>query len=124
VWVVDTLGEMGLWYRLAPIVFVGRSLLPPGGGQNPLEPARLGCAIAVGAYTGNFVGHVGRLKETGGLVVVEGEAGLVGFVAVMPANGESRDLMAERAEALAQGENNVIAQTAQRLLGLICSSAA
>ena len=66
VWVVDTLGEMGLWYRLAPIVFVGRSLLPPGGGQNPLEPARLGCAIAVGGFTGNFVGHVGRVKEAGG----------------------------------------------------------
>ena len=34
VWIADTLGELGLWYRLAPIAFVGRSLLPPGGGQN------------------------------------------------------------------------------------------
>lgn len=33
VWVADTLGELGLWYRLAPIAFVGRSLLAPGGGQ-------------------------------------------------------------------------------------------
>ena len=59
VWVVDTLGEMGLWYRLAPIVFVGRSLLPPGGGQNPLEPARLGCAIAVGGIRGILPGMWG-----------------------------------------------------------------
>src|SRR6202012_1808235 len=43
IWIADTLGELGLWYRLAPITFVGRSLVAPGGGQNPLEPARLGC---------------------------------------------------------------------------------
>ena len=48
IWIADTMGELGLWYRLAPIAFVGRSLVAPGGGQNPLEPARLGCAIAVG----------------------------------------------------------------------------
>ena len=63
VWVADTLGELGLWYRLAGIAFVGRSLLPPGGGQNPLEPARLGCAIAVGPYTGNFTDHVAMLRD-------------------------------------------------------------
>ena len=51
IWIADTMGELGLWYRLAPIAFVGRSLIAPGGGQNPLEPARLGCAIAVGPYT-------------------------------------------------------------------------
>ena len=70
VWVVDTLGELGLWYRLAGITFVGRSLLPPGGGQNPLEPARLGCAIAVGPHTGNFTDHVAMLRAAGGLAVV------------------------------------------------------
>jgi 3-deoxy-D-manno-octulosonic-acid transferase len=70
VWVADTLGELGLWYRLADIAFVGRSLLPPGGGQNPLEPARLGCAIAVGPYTSNFTDHVAMLRAAGGLVVV------------------------------------------------------
>ena len=61
IWVADTLGELGLLYRLSRLAFVGRSLLPPGGGQNPLEPARLGCAIAVGPYTGNFTDHVAML---------------------------------------------------------------
>jgi len=119
VWVVDTLGEMGLWYRLAPIVFVGRSLLPPGGGQNPLEPARLGCAIAVGGFTGNFAGHVGRLKEAGGLVVVEGEVGLVGFVTSVLGDAGERARMAERAEAVTQGESDAIARTAKALLSLL-----
>ncbi len=122
VWVVDTLGEMGLWYRLAPIVFVGRSLLPPGGGQNPLEPARLGCAIAVGAYTGNFAGHVGRLKEAGGLVVVEGEAGLVGFVTTVLTEPAERLRMAEQAEAVARGQSEIIAHTAEALRELSSNS--
>ena len=71
VWVADTLGELGLWYRLAGIAFIGRSLLPPGGGQNPLEPARLGCAIAVGPHTGNFADHVAMLRDAGALTVVQ-----------------------------------------------------
>ena len=65
-WIADTVGELGLWYRLTGIAFVGRSLLPPGGGQNPLEPARLGCAVAVGPYTGNFSDHVAMLRAAGG----------------------------------------------------------
>jgi len=49
----DTIGEMGLYYRLAPICFIGKTLAV-GGGQNPLEPARLGCAILHGPDMSNF----------------------------------------------------------------------
>jgi len=55
IWLADTLGELGLWYRLARIVFVGRSLLPPGGGQNPLEPATAGLRHRRRSPTGNFL---------------------------------------------------------------------
>ncbi|MDE2018146.1 MAG: 3-deoxy-D-manno-octulosonic acid transferase, partial [Hyphomicrobiales bacterium] len=44
VYVADTMGELGLFYRLAPVVFVGGTLVPRGG-QNPLEAARLGAAV-------------------------------------------------------------------------------
>lgn len=53
VYVTDTLGEMGLWYRLAPFAFIGGSLAPKGG-HNPYEPAALGVALAVGPDTANF----------------------------------------------------------------------
>ena len=53
IYLADTMGEMGLIYRLAKIVFVGGSLVPHGG-QNPLEPARLGAAILYGPHVGNF----------------------------------------------------------------------
>lgn len=53
IYVADTMGELGLFYRLASFVFVGGSLVPHGG-QNPLEPARLGCAVLAGPHTHNF----------------------------------------------------------------------
>ena len=53
VYIADTLGELGLFYRAAAFAFMGGSLVPHGG-QNPLEPARLGTAIITGPHTGNF----------------------------------------------------------------------
>jgi len=60
IWLADTLDELGLLYRLAPIVFVGKSLTS-GGGQNPLEPARLGCAVAAGPMMDNHAEAVAAL---------------------------------------------------------------
>jgi 3-deoxy-D-manno-octulosonic-acid transferase len=53
IYVADTMGELGLFYRLAKIAFIGGSLIPHGG-QNPLEPARLDCAVMAGPHTENF----------------------------------------------------------------------
>lgn len=60
IYLADTLGELGLFYRLSPVVFLGGSLVAVGG-QNPLEPAKLGCAILHGPYTDNFSEIFGRL---------------------------------------------------------------
>ncbi len=80
IWIADTLGELGLLYRLAPVVFLGRSLGGDGGGQNPWEPARLGCAIVTGAATRNFREPVRLLGDAGGLTVVPGEDELVAAI--------------------------------------------
>src|SRR3954453_21924794 len=53
VYVADTIGELGLIYRLAPIVFMGGSLVRHGG-QNPIEAAKLGAAILHGPHVWNF----------------------------------------------------------------------
>ena len=88
VWVADTLGELGLFCRLARIVFVGRSLLRPGGGQNPLEPARLGCAVAVGPHTGNFDSATEILHAAGALARVTDAASLAAWVDGLLGNPE------------------------------------
>ena len=58
VYVADTMGEMGLLYRASNVVFVGKSLAAGfgngTGGQNPIEPAKLGAAILHGPHVGNF----------------------------------------------------------------------
>ena len=54
IYLADTIGELGLWYRLSGVVFVGGSLIPKGG-QNLLEPAKLGCAILCGPHMTNFL---------------------------------------------------------------------
>ena len=61
VYVADTIGEMGLWYRLASVSFVGGSLIPHGG-QNFMEPARDKNAVIVGPNMQNFVEMMDRAK--------------------------------------------------------------
>jgi 3-deoxy-D-manno-octulosonic-acid transferase len=53
IYIADTMGELGLFFRLSKIVFMGKSLVPLGG-QNPLEALRLGCAIIHGPHMMNF----------------------------------------------------------------------
>jgi 3-deoxy-D-manno-octulosonic-acid transferase len=69
VYVCDTIGEMGLFYRLAGVVFVGKSFVG-GGGQNPIEPARLACAILHGPMIGNFADAYAALDGAGGALAV------------------------------------------------------
>lgn len=64
IYVADTLGEMGLWYRLSPISFVGGSLTEIGG-HNPFEPAALGSAIIHGPHVQNFRDIYDRLRAAG-----------------------------------------------------------
>ena len=53
-YVADTMGEMGLFYRLTSIVLMGKSLGEARGGQNPIEPAKLGAIVLHGPNVGNF----------------------------------------------------------------------
>ena len=64
VYLADTMGELGLLFRLAPIVFMGGSLVPHGG-QNLLEPARAGCAILHGPHVHNFRAIAADLAAAG-----------------------------------------------------------
>jgi 3-deoxy-D-manno-octulosonic-acid transferase len=54
VYVADTVGDLGLWYRLAGLAVLGGSLVPGVGGHNPLEPARLGCPFVAGPHVENW----------------------------------------------------------------------
>jgi 3-deoxy-D-manno-octulosonic-acid transferase len=61
VYVADTIGELGLFYRQGRLVFLGGSLVPRGG-QNPIEPAKLGNALLSGPHIHNFTEVYGVLS--------------------------------------------------------------
>jgi 3-deoxy-D-manno-octulosonic-acid transferase len=69
IYVANTLGELGLVYRISPIVFVGGSLIRHGG-QNPIEAAKLGVAIVHGPHVWNFAAIYAALDESGGAELV------------------------------------------------------
>lgn len=117
VWVADTLGELGLLYRLAPLAFVGRSLAGQGG-QNPLEPARLGCAIAVGPHTANFAEAVQMLEGAGALTRVADADELARWVDGMLRDPPRRCAAGTAARAAAQGAAGLPERTAAALLSL------
>jgi 3-deoxy-D-manno-octulosonic-acid transferase len=118
VWVVDTLGELGLFYRLVGHAFVGRSLGEAKGGQNPLEPARLGCAVAVGPNVTNFREVVGVLSGAGALTRVEHPAALVRWVDEMIRDPARRAAMGAAGVVAATGFAELPGQVATTLLDL------
>lgn len=67
----DSIGEMGLYLRLTEIAFVGKSLGEHQGGQNPLEPAMLGCAVLSGPHVQNFRDAYQHLVRKGGARIVK-----------------------------------------------------
>jgi 3-deoxy-D-manno-octulosonic-acid transferase len=105
VYVGDTMGELGLFYRLAGVALVGGSLVPHGG-QNPLEAARLGCPMILGPHMGNFTEAVAALAAEGGALRLADAAALAPAVDDVLTNPE-------RAAALVAGA----ARTAARMGG-------
>jgi 3-deoxy-D-manno-octulosonic-acid transferase len=65
IYVADTMGELGLFYRLASIVFMGGSLVAHGG-QNPIEAVKLGASIVHGPHVFNFTDVYEALDRAGG----------------------------------------------------------
>lgn len=90
-YVADTIGELGLFYRLSPLVFLGGSLVAHGG-QNPIEPIRLDSAVLHGPHTENFTEVYRALDAGGGAAPVADGADLAATIG---------DLLAEPARIAA-----------------------
>jgi 3-deoxy-D-manno-octulosonic-acid transferase len=102
VYIADTIGEMGLWYRLAPVALVGGSFANVGG-HNPHEPLALGCAVLHGPNVWNFAESYERLDGLRQARLVSGEADVaLEVAAVWGANRpvDTAALVDEQAEAV------------------------
>lgn len=72
IYIADTIGELGIFYRISGIVFIGGSLVEHGG-QNPLEPARLECAIITGPHIWNFEKIYNEMEQENAVVKIKDE---------------------------------------------------
>lgn len=97
-YVADTIGEMGLWYRLADIAFLGGSLVSRGG-QNPIEPAKLRVPVLHGPHVSNFRDVYDALTEAGAVVRVEDGDSLALQAEALIADGARREAIAGQALA-------------------------
>ena len=114
----DGLGELGLLYQLFPIVFVGKSLSADGGGQNPLEPARFGCALAAGPAMTNQADAAAALSRAGGLATVPDEAALAEWVDRQLRDPEARMRAGQAAQAAAAADAGLPRRAADALLAM------
>ena len=115
---VDTVGEFGLFYRLAPLVFMGGSLVPHGG-QNPIEPARLGAAVLHGPHVANFAEIYGRLDGSGGARGVQDAAALATAVGEMLGQPAGLREMARRGRSEIEALGGAVARTLAAIAPLL-----
>jgi 3-deoxy-D-manno-octulosonic-acid transferase len=114
VYVADTMGELGLIYRLAPIVFMGGSLIRHGG-QNPIEPAKLGAAILHGPHVGNFAELYGALDAAQGAELVADADRLATGYSAWLNNPAARTRAAKAGRATVEGLGGALDRTLQSL---------
>lgn len=107
VYIADTLGELGVLYRLCEIVLVGGSLVPKGG-QNVLEPAKLDCAILCGRHTQNFAQVTQDMARAGALRRVGDAAGLAAAVLELLRAPDRRSAMIDAARTYADAQATVL----------------
>ncbi len=113
-YIADTLGELGLFYRLSDIAFVGGGITPKGG-HNPLEPARLGAAILHGPHTFNFVEIYNDMRAAGGAALVRNERELATAIRRLWHDAKTREAMIDAARGAAESN-------ADKILNDICDS--
>jgi 3-deoxy-D-manno-octulosonic-acid transferase len=114
IYIADTMGELGLIYRLSPIVFMGGSLVRHGG-QNPIEAAKLGAAILHGPHVWNFAEIYAALDDGRGAEQVADADRLTAAAAAWLADPAARSRAAETARSTVEALGGALELTLQSL---------
>ncbi len=116
VYIADTIGEMGIWYELCPIVFIGGSLVPHGG-QNFMEPSRCRDAVIVGPHMHNFTDAMNRAKRADGVIQIDETIDLIDMVDQLLSNKELLEAKRSLAYNWATSEAKVLDGIAEKIQG-------
>lgn len=118
IYIADTLGELGVFYRLCEIVFIGGTMADLGG-HNPFEPARLHTAMIAGPSEFNFTEAFALFAKADALIRVADSAGLAAAVSGLLADATERDRRADAAEAIVAKSSTATRTTCEALLNLL-----
>lgn len=110
IFIVDTIGELGLFYRIADVAFVGGSLVEHGG-QNPIEPAKLGVPILHGPHVSNFADTYRALDDAQGALEITDNETFAIAVAGLLADGTTRELMRRAAHDVIEQSSGALDRT-------------
>jgi 3-deoxy-D-manno-octulosonic-acid transferase len=114
IYIADTVGEMGLFYRLSPIVLMGGTLVPIGG-HNPIEPAKLGAAILHGPHVHNATEIYDAIGRSRGALMVKDSATLARAISELLGNTALNRDMARAASDAVQALGGAVDRTMQSI---------
>lgn len=118
VYIADTIGEVGIWYDMAPIVFIGGSLIPHGG-QNFMEPSRFRDAVLVGPHMHNFTDAMNRAKKADAVIQVNDVVELEEALLQLLTNKDLLEAKRSLAYNWAYGEAKVLDGIVEKVKGYI-----
>jgi 3-deoxy-D-manno-octulosonic-acid transferase len=118
VYVADTLGELGLFYRLANVTFIGGSMASYGG-HNPLEAAQLDCAVVLGPDMRNFATVARELLDAGGALQVSEGTAVAEAVARLLRDSATRERQVKTAARVAADKADAVVRIHEEIAGLM-----
>src|SRR3954453_7629835 len=110
IYIADTMGELGLFYRLAPIVFMGGSLIEHGG-QNPIEAVKLGASVVHGPHVFNFSDIYEALDRAGGARRADTQEALVKQLGQLLADPQAREICVAASERVVEQLGGALQRT-------------
>jgi len=109
IYIADTLGEMGLFYRLSPVVCIGRSFSNDGGGgHNPIEAAQLECAILHGPHVQNLSAIYSEMDKAGATLCLKDEKDFQSRLSRLLTDIEGASALQNKASGFVSGKNNIL----------------
>jgi len=118
IYIADTMGEMGLFYRLSHFCFLGGTLVPLGG-HNVLEPARLGCAVLAGPHTASAPKAYEAVFAAQGFGLVTSSADIARQAARLLSDADTAKAAGEAAARGAATLSGAVGRTADALKVLL-----
>lgn len=107
VYIGDSMGELGIWYRLTTIACIGGSLVPIGG-HNPIEAAQLGCALLYGPHMFSVAGVAAELQAENAAMIVSDDTNLADAIAWLLEDKAAALAMATAARTVAERNRHVL----------------